>query len=99
MASQVDTLANVRLRVVVALVVWAGVHEPTSGQTVSNGIVRGLGMLERGKFDEAVECLEKAATQSTSSPQALRFLTKAYEGTQEWAKAVGGRGHIFDIRY
>jgi len=45
-------------------------------------------MLEKGKFGEAVQPLEKAASQNKANPQAPRFLAKAYEGTHEWVKAA-----------
>lgn len=73
---------------VAGVLLWASVLRGAGHRGRAQPLCRGLDLLGKGKFAEAVPFLESAASETAASPQALRFLAKAYEGRQEWVKGA-----------
>ena len=78
--TQIALVAGARL--------WANVLCGADHSTPAESLSQGLDLLGKGKFEAAILLLGKSGTETTTNPQALRFLAKAYEGTQEWLKAA-----------
>ena len=83
-----DAMRYRHVAFVAGALLWAGVLFGADRSTPADLLPRALDLLGRGKFDEAIPLLRKAAARTPANPQALRFLAKAYEGRQEWLNAA-----------